>query len=167
MSEMAASGNWAGRRGWAVSKAGGPLLGYGFGAIAAAAVYAVLFLAWPPAFGGQMTLNFTPGPGAFFAVFFAFLPALLVLAPPWAAVAWLGRRRGLLFFAACGVAGVFVIGCAAAALDPETLFLESRSFWDAAGVAAARQGAAFMLAGLIFGSIYGLCNISGRRASIR
>jgi hypothetical protein len=170
MSGAAASGNWAGRKGLALSKIGAPVLGYGSGAVVAASFYAVWFLTWPPAFGGRVTLNFTPGLGAFFAVFDAFLPVLLMLALPWVAVARVGRRLArprFIYFAASGVVAVFLIGCAAAALDPEMLFIQSPTFLGAAGVAAVRQGVVFMIAGLLFGSIYGACTIRRPTASIR
>jgi hypothetical protein len=170
MSEAAANGNWTGRKGLALGKISLPVLGYVCGAIFAASFYAVWFLAWPPAFGGQVTMNFTPGLGAFFVVFDAFLPVLLILALPWVAVAWVGRRLAgpkFIYFAVSGVVVVFLIGCAAAALDPEMLFIQSPTFLVAAGAAAARQGVAFMIAGLLFGSIYGVCNTGRQTEPVR
>lgn len=93
------------------------------------------------------------------------VPAFLAMILPWYVVvgagAFLPAWRGM-YFTVLGATVSFLVECATTAVAPVPLFIENQTFWEAAGIAAERQGLAFLVSGATFGLLYWLISDRGR-----
>jgi hypothetical protein len=136
------------------------VVGYAIGAVVASLIY----VAWI-AFVINDTGSKTPQTGLGFRLSFALLfwvadgfgPTLLILVLPWILAVSIFRKLQWfpqLYFPGAGAFLLFLLACTSSSLAPKPFFVDEQTFLQGAIMAAQRQGAAYLLAGIAFGACY-------------
>jgi len=136
-----------------------------FAYIAAVVAASAIFVVWfcvrnaftDAAYHINVSAKFQLGLALVFLVVNGFLPALILMALPWAMlVAWLNFLKCTFWphFSLLAAVLLALLACATTSLAPEPLFIETQTFTQAYVTAIARQGPCFFVAGAGFGLVY-------------